>query len=168
MGFGSGVKNIAGKVPSAWDATKNFAGDASLNWKYSPTREFLGKSWGGAKKITGKAAIIAVAAGAATYALMHRQEKKYESAHALADMPLPPAAGALPETAMAGPAQPMALPEAGIPGQKNTLMGMEMVEGDMVNKLKMERGGLAAGVNPGNPGLMDIDGTGQVPQALGR
>ena len=71
---------------------------------------------------------------------------------------LPPA----PE--MAQPLPPVLSPmEIGAP---QTLMGETPVEGPMAARIRMQREGMAAGVDASNPGLMDVDGKG-APQVLG-
>jgi len=61
-----------------------------------------------------------------------------------------------------------AMPPVMVDPQANTMMGMQPVEGPMAQRILAQRGGMSAGVDPSNPGLMDVDGSGQQPVALGR
>ena len=160
------TKTVAGKVPGAWNATTTFAEDAAFNWKYSGTREVLGKGFNGAKKLTGKAGLIALGAGALV-ALPFvisgtRNKRRYRDMDtpAPADMALPPVMGAaLPETAMAGPAQAMPATEAGAIEPQETLLGEPLVKnGPKAQQILAERGGLAGGINPNSPSITGADG----------
>ena len=133
---------------SWWQGVKDWSWSTRYDITHSKTLETLGKG-------TKKAGLIALAAGAivATPFIINsmRSNRRFKPE----DAPLPPELiDPTPQVMMAPPQQ--------------TLMGMQPVEGAMAQRVLASRGGAAAGVDPSNPGLMDIDGSGQMPQALGR
>ena len=121
----------------------------AINWK--PNMGLLKK----APKIAGIASLVAAGAVALPFIISGSRESRRYDPSAVP----PPPAEPLPQVMMAPEAPEM---------QQNTLMGQQPVEGDNARRVLAQRGGMAAGIDPSNPRLMDVDGSGQVPGVLGR
>ena len=144
-----------GKITARMKTNKEWLADRGAAAAESETMQLLGKGAKGAKKMAGRAGLFALAAGAVVAAPFVISGMRKKRAFSPDMMPPPPP---MPEVMEAPMMQP----------QGQTLMGQQLVtDGPMAQRVMAQRG-MGAGLDTGNPGLMDIDGTGQAPQSLGR